>query len=917
VACVRFQPNGTKVAIASEENRIVIVDSEDISSVKILDEHKAGVKSIAFDPRGEFLVSCSCDGTSLLWNLNEGKSVHRIHHSDRTPFGLDAHLMSASWNSSGEQLAMPGFTEVRILSRDTWKTATSLKHPQGHASIVTACVWSSDDAFVATTDMDGKILVWHVESGQLVAMHKLDAACMSLTWCASSNAIVACDEAGHLVRWGDVVPSSFVWSKPSSDTATAAASAVASTSNTPPSPTTTPTTSGTNDSSSTMERKVPKKVKRNPFIDMEADDEDDEDEEIGRSRRKSRAISTGNDDDEDVEDDTKGEIDDDGGLDDDTIREHVRKRAKKWDSFFDKHEEIARNEQELDADEADEIADDMAALSRSHLGMPMPVLQPPMQPGQTAVDETYGINRRFLAWNRYGAVVVQDYESHQKIEIEFNNKSKHHNTSLTDHQSLSMAAFDEQGVILASAASGADADKSIANLSDAGQPSVLRYHAFDSWTSNRWQCPLPQGESAQCVALGSDWIAVATSRDILRVFALSGLQKAVLCLPGLIVSLVGQNDTLCMVFHHGVSLPGHQSLSMRCLDMRDYRCQVQLETPLVLSARAKLAWIGFGSPDSDSTAPTSDVVFTFDSTGQLRSFVSSMNQWAPMLNAYDSPQFAGDVNTLQRGEVCWPVYVQDHELLYVKCRRVQPYPSPTTPLPIIHSLPLHLPLISTSATTRAEEQLVRHGMFIDEYKQRDDGYVEPSTLARLDRVVLPMIMDACQQGKSARAEDLAKSLRLIKSLKAAVQIANKKLQPTLAERINAIIEERTELALDLKFGKQQEQPLQSHHSFATMKMQPAQAPEPTSSSPPPTSFRGNAVADASMEDADSDSESVSRSKVQTESEAPAAAIFRKKTPTPSSRAHSANKSKSKKSFDKRTANPFASRSGTKRKLRPF
>ena len=41
-----------------------------------LSGHANGVKSLAIDPKEEFLASSSCDGTMRVWALGSGKQVH-------------------------------------------------------------------------------------------------------------------------------------------------------------------------------------------------------------------------------------------------------------------------------------------------------------------------------------------------------------------------------------------------------------------------------------------------------------------------------------------------------------------------------------------------------------------------------------------------------------------------------------------------------------------------------------------------------------------------------------------------------------------------------------------------------------------------------------------------------------------------
>ena len=77
-----------------------------------------------------------------------------------------------------------------------------------------------------------------------------------------------------------------------------------------------------------------------------------------------------------------------------------------------------------------------------------------------------------------------------------------------------------------------------------------------------WTVPLPAGEEARCLAVGSDFVAVATSRQLLRLFSPAGVQLCILSLPGAPVALAANGDKLTAVFHAGNGLAGKQQLEL-------------------------------------------------------------------------------------------------------------------------------------------------------------------------------------------------------------------------------------------------------------------------------------------------------------------------------------------------------------------
>jgi len=101
-----------------------------------------------------------------------------------------------------------------------------------------------------------------------------------------------------------------------------------------------------------------------------------------------------------------------------------------------------------------------------------------------------------------------------------------------------MAALSTQALVLASPSP------------DESSPSKVVCVNFASSDGHReWSTSLPAGEEALALAVGEGWLAVATSRRLLRVFSVAGLQRAVLSLPGPIVCMSGHGSKLLLSYH--------------------------------------------------------------------------------------------------------------------------------------------------------------------------------------------------------------------------------------------------------------------------------------------------------------------------------------------------------------------------------
>lgn len=63
---------------------------------------------------------------------------------------------------------------------------------------------------------------------------------------------------------------------------------------------------------------------------------------------------------------------------------------------------------------------------------------------------------------------------------------------------------------------------------------------------------MPDGEDIQAVTLGDGWVAVATSKHMVRLFTISGIQKEVFSIAGPVVALSGHTHQLMIVYHKGM-----------------------------------------------------------------------------------------------------------------------------------------------------------------------------------------------------------------------------------------------------------------------------------------------------------------------------------------------------------------------------
>lgn len=305
-------------------------------------------------------------------------------------------------------------------------------------------------------------------------------------------------------------------------------------------------------------------------------------------------------------------------------------------------------------------------------------------------------------------------ETHRVIAINFSDVGFHRPVRFNDHFEFEIATIGPRGVVLASKGS------------TEGPSSTVFFKPFNCWATNAdWRLSLPEHEEAQCLALGNKWVAVATSMYYLRLFTLSGRQTNVISLAGPVVTMVGDDNYLAVVSHSAMSIPGNQSLQY---DIYDISTKSKfLSGAVALSPGSTLTWCGY----SDFGA-----LVTTDSHGITRGLFNSFGwAWVALL---DSSTHARSI-----GDTFWTVGVTSDSVMAALCKSGSHYP-PTSPRPILFTLPWTVPLIATKAgEDKMASELVlsdtmlecqRNQLSVKEFNRREFG-LDKTTL-KLFKVIV-------------------------------------------------------------------------------------------------------------------------------------------------------------------------------------
>lgn len=375
--------------------------------------------------------------------------------------------------------------------------------------------------------------------------------------------------------------------------------------------------------------------------------------------------------------------------------------------------------------------------------------QEAFQPQSTPMEA----KRRFMVFNAVGSISCRNEVAFNAIEIEFADINAHRAIRFNDYSGFTMAAMDNNGAIFAS--------PEVKERGGDVNASQLHYRHFDPWASQSdWTIALEEGESAEAVACGASFVAVATSKRFLRVFTTSGLQTHIEMFPGPALCMHGNGDLLSFVNHTPLSGADEiQDLQFQLLNVSTRKGLAGGRLPL--SPGTTLEWL---------QVTDAGIVATMDSDGYVNVFASAVGvagAWVPVL----------DIKTRNKSrDWFWPIRLDADCLTGVVCKEEKRYPDVLQP--VLGRYELSMPLVKTDAQ---EEVLLRGAIFA---ASGDDEADVAAQRLELDKKILQLVNAACEQKKLLRALDLAKQMVNEKALDAAITLARRHRLSNLAERMD-------------------------------------------------------------------------------------------------------------------------------------
>lgn len=175
------------------------IQTGDWSYVRSLKGHSDWIRSLAFSPDGQAIVSGSNDETTRLWEVKTGQLIHMLvgHEKRVKSVGIspdNGTIVSASANSL-----------IKLWSLHTGELQNTIKTSDNPATVLNAIVISPKENIIASgsASTQGTVKLWDLKAGtrrHAVAAHS--SSVLALAFSPNGNVLVSGSKSSDIKAWG-------------------------------------------------------------------------------------------------------------------------------------------------------------------------------------------------------------------------------------------------------------------------------------------------------------------------------------------------------------------------------------------------------------------------------------------------------------------------------------------------------------------------------------------------------------------------------------------------------------------------------------------------------------------------------------------------------------------------------------------
>ncbi|KIJ49698.1 hypothetical protein M422DRAFT_59357 [Sphaerobolus stellatus SS14] len=216
IRSIAVDAKSERVAVASDELEVKLIDLKDSSNIQKLEGHKKGVRAVTWHPSGTILTTSGCDGDIIVWDVTPGKDPKILETISGVIPAADpeskefVYNCSAVWHPSGKYFIVSTRAhELIAISKDDWKKTFSFSDDDV-TGVVTALGLSSNGLYLAAATAQG-IFIWSTTTRKVLVRHIPDSfvTVSHLAFSPNKNLLAWTDAEGILTRWPQPLPSSY------------------------------------------------------------------------------------------------------------------------------------------------------------------------------------------------------------------------------------------------------------------------------------------------------------------------------------------------------------------------------------------------------------------------------------------------------------------------------------------------------------------------------------------------------------------------------------------------------------------------------------------------------------------------------------------------------------------------------------
>ena len=186
-----FAPDGRRLAVASDDGLVYLLDAVTGKQALRLAGHKKTVECVAFSPDGRRVLSGGDDRLAIVWNAQTGEHLAALEGHvaaiRRVAFSPDGRLAASAAEDGTVKL---------------WDLAARRERMTlvGHTALVTGVVFAPDGRRLASASADGSARIWNVATGRELLVLRGHRDALGRIAFAPDGTRVATASADHTVK---------------------------------------------------------------------------------------------------------------------------------------------------------------------------------------------------------------------------------------------------------------------------------------------------------------------------------------------------------------------------------------------------------------------------------------------------------------------------------------------------------------------------------------------------------------------------------------------------------------------------------------------------------------------------------------------------------------------------------------------